>query len=204
VVVIAATANSSSTMTSSVDVENVSGGRMAAEHLISLGHQHAVYVAGELGQESVHQRYRGFCDVFAEHNLPKPEMIGFSFDPTIIDAAVEQHFKTAHKATAYFATNDNLALSVIRVASDAGLNTPTDISVIGFDDAPFAQHMSPMLTTFVVPMETIAKTAMRQLIRLISGEVVDAVRIPPQAVLRESTAPVNLSLRQPFDISFTE
>lgn len=62
--------------------------------------------------------------------------------------------------------------------------------MIGFDDAPFAQHMSPMLTTFVVPMETIAETAMRQLIRLISGESVDMVRIPPQLVLRESTARV--------------
>jgi DNA-binding LacI/PurR family transcriptional regulator len=77
---------------------------------------------------------------------------------------------------------------VIRVAAEHGLQTPKDISVVGFDDAPFAQHMSPMLTTFVVPMERIAETAMRQLIRLISGESVDEVCIPPQLVLRESTA----------------
>lgn len=193
VVVIAASANSTSPLTSSVDVENVIGGRMAAEHLISCGHKEAVYVAGALGQESVHQRYQGFCDVFAEHGLPKPEMIGCSFNPMDVDHAVEKHLQAAPRATAYFATNDSLALSVIRIASEHGIQTPTDISVIGFDDAPFAQHMSPMLTTFVVPMETIAETAMRQLIRLISGESVDMVRIPPQLVLRESTAPLPIN-----------
>lgn len=189
VVVIAASANSSSALTTSVDVENVLGGRTAAEHLIELGHREAVYVAGALGQESVHHRYRGFCDVFEERNLPKPEMIGFSFDPSAVEQAIDAHFRQSKHATAYFATNDSLALSVIRVAAEHGLQTPRDISVVGFDDAPFAQHMSPMLTTFVVHMETIAETAMRQLIRLISGESVDKVRIPPQLVLRESTAP---------------
>lgn len=190
VVVIAASANSSSALTTSVDVENVLGGRMAAEHLIHLGHREAVYVAGALGQESVHHRYRGFCDVFDERNLPKPEMIGFSFDPSAVEQAIDSHFRQSKCATAYFATNDSLALSVIRVAAEHGLQTPRDISVVGFDDAPFAQHMSPMLTTFAVHMETIAETAMRQLIRLISGESVDKVRIPPLLVLRESTAPV--------------
>lgn len=196
VVVIAASANSTSTLTSSVDVENILGGRMAADHLIALGHTNAIYVAGALGQESVHQRYQGFCDVFLEHNLPKPEMIGCSFNPSDVEMAVEQHLRNRPPTTAYFATNDSLALSVIRVASEFNLRTPSDISVIGFDDAPFAQHMSPMLTTFIVPMETIAETAMRQLIKLISGEVVASVRIPPQVVIRESTAPVNASLRQ--------
>lgn len=190
VVVIAASANSSSALTTSVDVENVLGGRMAAEHLIHLGHRKAVYVAGALGQESVHHRYRGFCDVFAEKNLPKPDMIGFSFDPSVVEQTVDAYFRQGSRATGYFATNDSLALSVIRVAAEHGLQTPRDISVVGFDDAPFAQHMSPMLTTFVVHMETIAETAMRQLIRLISGESVDDVRIPPLLVLRESTAPV--------------
>lgn len=190
VVVIAASANSSSALTTSVDVENVLGGRMAAEHLIHLGHQEAVYVAGALGQESVHHRYRGFCDVFEEKNLPKPDMIGFSFDPSVVEQAVDAYFRQGSHATGYFATNDSLALSVIRVAAEHGLQTPRDISVVGFDDAPFAQHMSPMLTTFVVHMETIAETAMRQLIRLISGESVDNVRIPPLLVLRESTAPL--------------
>jgi LacI family transcriptional regulator len=190
VVVIAASANSSSPLTSSVDVENILGGRMAAHHLIDLGHRKAVYVAGALDQESVNQRFEGFCDVFAERNLPKPEMIGFSFDPDVVDKAVDSYLRSDSDTTAYFATNDSLALSVIRIAAEHGLRTPLDISVIGFDDAPFAQHMSPMLTTFVVQMETIAETAMRQLICLVSGEAVNEVRIPPQLILRESTAPV--------------
>ncbi|MFM2221885.1 MAG: hypothetical protein RLZZ78_142 [Armatimonadota bacterium] len=189
VVVIAASANSSSPLTSSVDVENILGGRMAAEHLIDLGHTSAVYVAGALDQESVHQRFQGFCDVFAMKNLPAPEMIGFSFDPEVVDKEVDAHFRRRTTTTAYFATNDSLALSVIRIAAEHGLHTPQDISVIGFDDAPFAKHMSPMLTTFMVPMETIAETAMRQLVRLVGGETVDKVRIPPQLILRESTAP---------------
>lgn len=189
VVVIAASAKSTSALTSSVDVENILGGRMAANHLIDLGHKKAVYVAGALDQESVNQRFHGFCDVFTERNLPKPEMIGYSFDPNVIDKAVDAHLRLNSETTAYFATNDSLALSVIRIAGEHGLRTPHDISVVGFDDAPFAQHMSPMLTTFVVPMETIAETAMRQLICLVGGETVADVRIPPQLILRESTAP---------------
>ncbi|MFM7188620.1 MAG: LacI family DNA-binding transcriptional regulator [Armatimonadota bacterium] len=190
VVVIAASANSSSTLATSVDVENIHGGRLAAEHLIHLGHRKAIYVAGALGQESVHHRYQGFCDVFEEQNLPKPEMIGFSFDPTTVDQTTDEHFRQCKDATAYFATNDSLALSIIRIAADHGLHTPKDISVVGFDDAPFAQHTSPMLTSFVVNMDTIAETAMRQLIRLISGQSVEKVSMPPKLVLRESTAAV--------------
>lgn len=187
VVVIAAPANSASALTSSVDVGNVLGGRMAAEHLIRLGHRNAVYVAGALGQESVHQRYQGFCDVFVEQKFPKPEMIGFSFDPKTIEHAIDAYIAQNNRTTAYFATNDSLALSVIRVAQEHGLQTPKDISVVGFDDAPFAQHTSPTLTTFVVPMEAIAETAMRQLIQLICGAPIDKVTFPPTLVLREST-----------------
>lgn len=194
VAVIAASANSASALTTSVDVDNVLGGRMAAEHLIERGHREAVYVAGALGQESVHHRYKGFCDVFAERNLLKPEMIGFSFNPCELEQAIDAYFCQGRHATAYFATNDSLALSLIRVAAEHGLQTPKDISVVGFDDAPFAQHMTPMLTTFVVPMETIAEKAMRQLIRLISGESVRAISIPPEMVIRESTAPARFHL----------
>lgn len=190
VVVIAASANSTSALTSSVDVENVLGGRMAGQHLIDLGHQNAVYVAGALDQESVHQRYRGFCDVFAEHNLPRPKIIGFSFNPAVAEQAIDAHLSAEKTATAYFATNDSLAVSVIRVALSHGLSTPQDISVVGFDDAPFAQHMSPLLTTFVFPMETIAETAMRQLIGLVGGDKVEEVRIAPRLIRRESTAPL--------------
>lgn len=190
VVVIAASANSTSALTSSVDVENVLGGRLAAQHLIDLGHQNAVYVSGGLDQESVHQRYRGFCNVFAEHNLPVPKMIGFSFNPVVAEQAIDAHLCADKTATAYVATNDSLAVSVIRVAASHGLSTPQDISVVGFDDAPFAQHMSPLLTTFVFPMETIAETAMRQLIGLVGGETVEEVRIPPRLIRRESTAPL--------------
>lgn len=189
VVVIAASANSTSALTSSVDVENVLGGRMAAQHLIDLGHQNAVYVAGALDQESVHQRYRGFCDVFEEHNLPTPSMIGFSFNPVVAEQAIDAYLSAEKTATAYFATNDSLAISIIRVAALHGLSTPQDISVVGFDDAPIAQHMSPLLTTFVFPMETVAETAMRQLIALVAGETVEEVRIPPRLIRRESTAP---------------
>jgi DNA-binding LacI/PurR family transcriptional regulator len=71
-----------------------------------------------------------------------------------------------------------------------GLSTPHDISVVGFDDAPIAQHMSPLLTTFVFPMETVAETAMRQLIALVAGETVEEVRISPRLIRRESTAPL--------------
>jgi LacI family transcriptional regulator len=187
VVVIAASANSTSALTSSVDVENVLGGRLAAQHLIDLGHQNAVYVAGALDQESVNQRYRGFCDVFADHNLPRPRIIGFSFNPAVIEPATNAHLCADKSATAYFTTNDSLTLSVIRVAAKHGLSTPADISVVGFDDAPFAQHMSPLLTIFVVSMETIAETAMRQLIGLVAGETAEEVRIPPRLIRREST-----------------
>ena len=117
-------------------------------------------------------------------------MIGFSFNPVVAEQAIDAYLSFEKTATAYFATNDSLAISVIRVAALHGLSTPQDISVVGFDDAPIAQHMSPLLTTFVFPMETVAETAMRQLIALVAGETVEEVRIPPRLIRRESTAPV--------------
>jgi LacI family transcriptional regulator len=65
----------------------------------------------------------------------------------------------ANPPTAIFASNDDMAAAVISVAHKMGLDLPTQLSVVGFDDAPVATMIWPLLTTVRQPVTTMARLA---------------------------------------------
>jgi DNA-binding LacI/PurR family transcriptional regulator len=91
--------------------------------------------------------------------------------------------------TALFCFNDMMALGAMRAAFEVGLNVPEKLSIIGFDDLPFAQYTTPQLTTIQQPQLQIGKTAMQTLLHVLFDEkAAQDTILPTQLLVRSSTA----------------
>ena len=96
--------------------------------------------------------------------------------------------------TAILAMSDTLAIGALQAAAELGVTVPTELSVVGFDDSPIAQHTTPPLTTVAQPQEEKGRLAAEWLIADIERGAGARRRrrrriLPTELVLRESTAP---------------
>ena len=94
--------------------------------------------------------------------------------------------------TAVFVANDQMALGVLRALREAGVRTPQDVAVVGFDDIPEAEFFAPPLTTVRQDFATVGKQGIAMLLELIEGRApvtTSRIAIEPQLVVRASTFP---------------
>ena len=113
--------------------------------------------------------------------------------------------------TAIFASNDNMAVGVLRAARERGFVVPDQLSVVGFDDAVLAPNVNPSLTTVRQPLAELGRTAISLLMRMLDRQRVEALRVElaTKLVIRESTGPTVRALMEarrtksaPFALSF--
>src|SRR5207253_4676082 len=98
--------------------------------------------------------------------------------------------------TAIFVLNDLMALGALEAARSANRRVPTDLSIVGFDDIPFAALANPPLTTVGQPIRELGKRAADLLLRVIEGvtlpDIADSaqpnVLLPNELIVRQSTA----------------
>ena len=91
--------------------------------------------------------------------------------------------------TAIVAANDEVALGIVHGLHDRGLRVPDDLSVVGFDDAPFSRHSIPPLTTVRQPFEALGGAVVDVLLAAVEGlEIPQRTKIPPELIVRLSTA----------------
>ena len=95
------------------------------------------------------------------------------------------------RPTAIFAGSDLQALGVMEAVRALGMHVPDDLSVVGYDDIPLAQWVSPRLTTIRQPLMRMAEEATRLVIRMQEAplETVPRMDLATSLVVRESTAP---------------
>jgi len=146
--------------------------REATGYLISQGHRLIGLVAGPHGFRSAAERRRGFEDALAAAGLKLPRSLiaegNYTFDSGV--AAAERLLDLSPRPTAIFASNDEMATGIVFAARQRGLSVPEDLSVIGFDDTPFAAHMWPPLTTVRWPIISMARAAALKLVSRLSEE----------------------------------
>jgi DNA-binding LacI/PurR family transcriptional regulator len=91
--------------------------------------------------------------------------------------------------TAVFCGNDQMALGFLHACRDAGFDVPRDLSVVGFDDSPEAEHFAPGLTTVRQNFVEIGNRAIALLLSELNGaSASDTEPIAPELVIRDSTA----------------
>lgn len=177
----------------SLQIDNLRGGILAAEHLIELGHRKLSFLRAAGGYPSIAQRGRGFLLTLERHKLDSAgcviECPSLSFESGYESAKAA--LKNKRHATAFFCSNDEMAAGVLRAARERGVRVPEDLSVVGFDDILMSSFTDPPLTTVSVVKEELGRRAMSRLLQLLEGDD-DTVRtesLSAHLVVRGSTAP---------------
>lgn len=173
-----------------IGVDNMLGGKIAAEYLIHLGHKRIATVTGNLQTQAGFQRLKGFKEAMEKDKVSLREEYIYQGDYSRRCAriAAEKFLSLPEPPTAIFAASDEMALEIIAMVLEKGLKIPQDISIIGFDDNPAAIYGPVGLTTVKQPLFQMAEDAVKYLNAVVSGKRKTAVKdvLKPQLVIRES------------------
>ncbi|MBJ6121977.1 LacI family DNA-binding transcriptional regulator [Sphingomonas mollis] len=172
------------------------GGGAVGAHLAGLGHRRIAVITGPSGRLSSLERVNGLRAELARRDITlHPGMI-VEGDYTFASGheAAERLLSQPIPPTAIFACNDLMAAAVLKVASNRGVDVPSQLSVVGFDGTDLATMLTPALTTVHRPIADIARHATDVLLTMIGAGPAD--RSTPlheffdlTFTLRESTAP---------------
>ncbi|MFD4973569.1 LacI family DNA-binding transcriptional regulator [Streptomyces sp. NPDC058424] len=173
----------------SVTTDDVLGGRLAAEHLLELGHRRVAVVAGEPYASTGAERTQGFLEACAEAGLSVPEshVVRSGFDVPGGRAAAERLLALRPRPTAVFAVNDFAAIGVMAAVRDAGLTVGRDVAIVGYNDVPLAAALPVSLTSVSSPMYRMGEVAATTLVNMLNGKPGRSRRLRPALVARAST-----------------
>lgn len=170
------------------------GVRAALQHLLVLGHRHIAFMRGQPSSSDADDRWKAVCKVARELDLEMSAdlIVSLEFDdqsPQLGYPYAKQLLARKKPFTALFAYNDLSAIGAIRAIQEEGLRVPQDISVVGFDDIPWAAFNTPSLTTVRQPLGKMGEMAAEAVIRMIEhdGDHASEIAIEPTLVVREST-----------------
>ncbi|MBS5961554.1 MAG: LacI family DNA-binding transcriptional regulator [Enterococcus gallinarum] len=178
---------------SSVVFDSQKAGRIAAQHLIENGHTKLGFLPGHPNVYDSDERYLGFQEVMAEHQLPiNPDWtITGLFEEKESYENIKNYLLTTPRdkwPTAWIAGNDLSAIGVIKAIDELGMSVPEDFSVIGFDDIELLGYFKPSVTTIQNPIQEQGKQAVIELMKLINNQKKgESKTLDCQLVVRETT-----------------
>lgn len=171
-----------------IDVDNVSGGRLAAEHLLARGAQHPAAISGPRDMGAPVDRLAGWHQGLAAAGRPPCPVRFADFTVDSATAATEQLLDDHPEVDAIFVASDLMASAALRVLRDRGRRVPQDVRVVGFDDMDLARTTEPPLTTLVNPAEKLGRGAVAMLLgQLENGADGHTQRILPTALVERET-----------------
>ena len=141
-------------------------------YLLDLGHRRIGFIKGHPNQTASAERERGYAAALAnsgQRSDPSLVVQGYFSYRSGLDAA-ETLLTRRVLPTAIFASNDDMAAAVVSVAHRKGLDVPSDLSVVGFDDTAIATTIWPELTTIRQPITAMAEIALDLIVRAIRSQ----------------------------------
>ena len=177
---------------SSVSSDDKLAGKMAIEHLISLGHSKIAIIAGDHTDSDIGRlRYEGAMEAFREH--------GIAFDPETDCETVRYSCQDGYDAaqrllqrdrdfTAIFAMSDVMAVGAIRGLRDEGKHVPEDVSVVGFDGVELGEFFIPRLASISQNVEALADRSFRMLLENIEENTAAHYEVLPVSLLDRESA----------------
>jgi LacI family transcriptional regulator len=180
-----------------VAAEDEVGARLAAEHLINLGHRRLAIVGTKHPWPGPIRRSRAFLKAVSEAGLQAEEWLAETYSIDAVRARVADEFRREGRPTAIFSVNDIVAIAVIQQAMESGLQVPRDISVVGFNDLDIASYFRPAITTVRIPAVAMGARAVEILVESIQGKSPPTAQLlPVEFIARESTSHPPTSIRQ--------
>lgn len=175
-----------------IRIDHQAGARLAVEHLLGLGHKKIACISGPRDLEVSQLRALGWRDALAGAGItPKSSWLEEGDFNTPSGYAAAKKLFARKQFTAVFASNDMMALGVLRAAAENGLSVPGSMSVIGFDGIEPGAYSFPALSSVGYSIRKLGEQAASLLMQRIvtpSRATQDRV-VAPQLILRESTAP---------------
>ncbi len=144
--------------------DEVAGGLGATRTLIAAGHSRIATITGEMFMEAAQDRLEGYRRALHAAGLPfRMHLVaegdwsasaGYRSTRALMDLAIPP--------TAIFCQNDRMAIGCYEALKEMGLRIPEDISVIGYDDEEITRHMSPPLTSVILPSRAMGRWAVER------------------------------------------
>ncbi|WP_218035983.1 MULTISPECIES: LacI family DNA-binding transcriptional regulator [Sphingobium] len=179
---------------SAVVSDDALGMQLAVDHVVELGHRKIAHLAGPDSVSTGHLRRRAFYGAMEQHGLRSVDTLheaaeGYSREEGA--AATRRLLDRAPGITAIVAANDLLALGAYDALKERGLRCPQDISIIGHNDMPMMDLVTPPLTTIRISHNALGREAADLLLQRIRGDdpEIRNIVLAPSLVVRESTAP---------------
>jgi DNA-binding LacI/PurR family transcriptional regulator len=175
----------------SVRNDDLHGGRLVGEYLLSLGHRAIAYVSGRADAVSSQLRLRGCQEALAQASLSIPAewIVAGDGTPAAGERAARRLLETAPCPSAIFCYNDQTAMGALHGAKSRGYSVPDDLSLVGYDDILAAAYLDPPLTTVAQAKYEMGRHAMAMALDLLAKRDVRDVLLRPGLVLRASCAP---------------
>ncbi|WP_374765200.1 LacI family DNA-binding transcriptional regulator [Yunchengibacter salinarum] len=180
----------------SVTSDDYEGGRLAANHLLELGHERIAFLTGGTNRRQYtplsyytmisHDRFRGFRDALAARGIgfDPAAMLDGGYEPLASFRAVRDALQSGLSFTAIFALSDEMAYGAMQALVEAGKQVPRDVSIVGFDDMPgFGDH----ITTIRQDVGALAHNIADLLTQAVEGRPPVQRIIPVQLVTRGTT-----------------
>lgn len=174
-----------------VVIDNIKGGEMITEYLIGLGHRRIAFIGGTKDSSTFSDRVKGYKNALIKNNIDIDESLIKICGYRKVDGsnAIKTMAKESNLPTAVFAVNDLLALGIIDAVESLGLSIPQDISLVGFDDIPYASLPKIKLTTVSQPKDYIGREAVRILLEKIGNKNIHTGLqrvIQPELIIRST------------------
>jgi LacI family transcriptional regulator len=178
-----------------VGVDNRRGAYLGTSHLIECGHRRIGILAGFQRLSTMRERLDGFRQALQEHDVPLPEEWVVTSILSIEGGyeAMRQLLTLPKRPTAVFINNNLLSLGALMAIKQVGLRCPEDVSVVGFDDHPWAVVSDPPLTVVRQPAQQLGQVAAQILLGLINGEQPPESRtiLDCELISRQSCCPIH-------------
>lgn len=187
----------------SVTTDNVQGGYLATRHLLELGHRRIGLLRAEFTCSTTRERMEGYEKALREYGVPADaELIKsatFHIGRDSYDLAPEvvgDYLKMKAPPTALFVMHDAMAVSVMSILINAGLEIPGDMSLIGYDDLPVVKHLPVPLTTISQAKAEMGRKAAEMLLELIKNNDRTGchIKLKPELIIRRSCGKPSLNV----------
>lgn len=175
-----------------LEVDYAQGIEEAVQHLARLGHRRIGFASGPMPHLTNLRRKDAFVRSMKNMDLPAKNAPIFVGDHTFEGGTqAANHFLGLNpRPSAIVCSNDMMAVGVLRVMAERGINVPRDLSVVGFDDIHLSEFMNPPLTTVRMSRQELARAAFKGLEQLWDKSAVNErnpIRVATELIVRQST-----------------
>ena len=173
-----------------INVNNFDGAFKIVKHLIEHGYKKIAIIKGDERSYDAKQRLEGYRLAISEIDGVNYKLeVNGNFSIESGYKAVKEIFNNHDLPKAIFASNDAMAVGAIKALKEVNLRIPEDVAVVGFDDIPMVQYLSPRLTTIRTDLQKTGERLIKKILEIIKmGNLNDIEKtfLSYELVVRES------------------